>query len=350
MKEQSIHMYKAMWTAFCGWLDRNSQHWSSLTANDISLFLKGPAPSNANRRRATNPSRMSDYTRQRYWRLLSGILSEAVRQNWLTSNPASDLQPWERPSVVKRARQSQILPPGILQMLQNPDTLRRILPKDDENNQWTYLRDRAILATIAHTGVTTSELISLCGSNLRKGSASLLSLKNASQITFIPPPAQNQQCWLDICDKDGSIQRSLPLPEDALQSILPWLSKRQQLLHEHAARTTTLANRATLLNEFSLEGPLFPSRQTKSGPNAWHPIKPVSVYWAIDHAFEALYNLPGMQSQNPQNNGLKVARGGAIIRNSLIRHWLDTQDIETTLLLAGLKNASSLRLLPKQSQ
>lgn len=39
-----------------------------------------------------------------------------------------------------------------------------------------------------------------------------------------------------------------------------------------------------------------------------------------------------------------VAKGAAVIRNSVIAHWLQTLGVMETLRLAGLKNVASLRL------
>ena len=70
---------------------------------------------------------------------------------------------------------------------------------------------------------------------------------------------------------------------------------------------------------------------------------PVSVYYATRQVLQAC-------AQELQMELGKISQGAAILRNSLLRHWLDTVGVEETLKRAGLKDLRSLRLKVKPRQ
>jgi hypothetical protein len=67
---------------------------------------------------------------------------------------------------------------------------------------------------------------------------------------------------------------------------------------------------------------------------------PVTVHYCIRTALQRVRSYTG----HTLEDGLQVAKGSAIIRNTVIRNWLDQRGIEQTVRLAGLRNADSLRL------
>lgn len=338
LAEQSIKVYASMWGAWSGWLARNNLKWHTVRPDEIERFLNGPSPTVANRRKALNPSTMSNYHRQRYWRVLRGVYAQAVREGWIAENPVIELKESDRPRIAAKSRISQILPPGVLALLQDPEVLRRILPQEEEHD-WAPLRDRAIIAIIAHVGLTTAEITRLRGQDIRVGGLPLVTLVRGQQMRL--DNSEALPYVVDVANAKGDVWRSLPLPESAITSILPWIAKRQQLLGERAATRGELHDRSQYLKQT-----LFPSRKSLPAPGMIKPIQPASLYYQVDLAFERLYKLPAARGMNKHAQGVKIAQGAAIIRNTVIRHWLDTVGVQETVMRSGLKRALSLRLAP----
>ena len=47
--------------------------------------------------------------------------------------------------------------------------------------------------------------------------------------------------------------------------------------------------------------------------------------------------------QDPRKLGINMATGAAIIRNTVLKHWLDTLGLSATLELGGLRSTEYLR-------
>lgn len=340
LSQASVAKYRPLWLAWTGWLLDRNVRWDAAGAGDIEAFLGGPAPGRGGRRPALNPERMSSYTRQRYWRLLRGVYAVASHQGGVKESPALAVPDERRPSVGERDRQSQVLEPSVFARLRQPDTLRAILPLTSERDWW-HVRDRALLAVLVETGLSAGEIIALRGMDVidpdtrlqyRPAQGKLLAEARASLL-------------IDVMDGATTIGRTLALEPGMAALLQDWLLQRQRLLLERAARARPLSEREQFLREHDAQGPLFVARRARQGNAVLPSLDQVTVYYAVSHALKALRH---DMAEILGTDGPHVASGPAVIRNSVIRHWLDRLGVEQTVRLAGLKNAESLRLRPNK--
>lgn len=341
-KTASEQVYSGMWRAWSEWLHSRSTPWHAIGPAELNDFLNGPAPGQHNRRTPRNQHQMSNYTRQRYWHLLESVYQCATAEGWIERNPAAAVDPIERPRIQERSRQAQTLPPGVLDLLRSADVLRQLIEQEHDGHWWR-LRDRAAMALLAHTGLSSSELIALQGRDLR----SRAPLTGAIQLCLPGTETDQATLWLDVRDGAHQVSRTLALPETLAQILRPWLARRQRLLAEHQARAGHLAGRDAYLKEHDRQGAVFPSREAAATSDPLPAMRPHTLHLMITRTLHALYAHQMGRHLDKRSDGVQVAHGSAIIRNSVIRQWLDTLGVPQTLALAGLKNESSLRLLAR---
>lgn len=334
----SIKAYRTLWDAWCWWLGENRQTWHTATAATIQQFLEGPAPERAGRRKALSATHMSSYTRQRYWRILRGVYHSAVASGKLSNNPTLDVPEEQRPSISEVDRLSQVLEPAVFKRLRKAKTLSTIIKVKNENDWW-HVRDRAMLAVLVDTGITTSELIALRGVDLRRADNKPISRQQVEH-----PESNSQPLLIEVMLSDQLVGRQLEISQPMAELVLMWVYARAALFAKRSGRPPS--GDAGQHQPDWLE-PLFVARRAaapKPGvePQALPPMDPTSVYYAVSQALKRLRKSAG--SAQPAAGGPHVAQGPAVIRNSVIRLWLDTLEVSEVVARAGLKRMESLRL------
>lgn len=340
LSEASVDKYRPLWNAWVGWTLQQDLRWDRVSQEDIGRFLQGPAPGQHRRRRTLKADKMSGYTRQRYWRLLCGVYAEASRRGWVESNLALDLPDADRPKVMDRDRQSQILEPAVFERLRSPVGILRAIHTQSEQDWW-HVRDRAIMAVLAETGITASELIALRGVDVRDPQT--LRPMDGSQPSLLPPDRIG--CWIDVMATTTSIERSVPMRHNLTRLLQEWIRLRGRLLEEKAARLTRLSERSSFLQKHASEGPLFVTRRARAGAGLFPAMDQTAVYHTVK---SCLKNIRDELQEGLGAEEVYVAKGPAVVRNTVLRHWLDTVGVEEAVKLAGLKNAESLRLRPNK--
>lgn len=321
--DDTVDIYTAFWNAWSAWLVGMQRHWLDVDADLIERFIDGPAPSERTPRPPIWSDRMALFTRQRYWRILRGVYGVAVDQGWLSHNPLMDVEPHKRPRVPMDSRRPQVLPPGVLAQLREPAVLCRVFfPRaaDGEGDGWQW-RDRAAVAVLVHTGITTSELMALRGLHV-----------TATHI--------------DVPNDEELLGRRLPIGPEVLAVLEPWLRVRERLLHHRLAPKKRGPRPdpqewATACQE----APLFMSRQRRDGERWLPALDPSSVYLLVKRALERLYAQAQGEVPDPKLSGLKLASGAAIVRNSVLQDWLLRYGLEETALRGGFRTVESLRFL-----
>lgn len=342
ISQNSADKYRALWQAWKGWLLLREQNWDTVIGPQIQEFLNGPAPGRGGRRQALNSERMSSYTRQRYWRLLRGVYATAVQNGVLPYSPVLEVPQANRPTISQRDRQSQVLEPPLLDLLRDPATLRSSLVVKTEADWW-HVRDRAIVALLADTGITTAELIALRGVDFRPRGLSLVETAKSGAAAELATGME-----ITVVDTDDSLGRSLPISETIVSLINEWVVKRKMLLSERGLRQSSLTTEVAVRPTHPDQMPLFLARRARAADSELPEMQAVTVYYTVSQTLKALRRTlhntvtvvtPGITGQEPY-----VAKGAAVIRNSVLRQWLDTVGPDETVKRAGLKNAESLRL------
>ena len=342
LSQPSVDKYRALWLAWRGWLLLRGVDWDRVTGVLVEEFLQGSAPGQGGRRPAINTHRMSSYTRQRYWRLLRGVYARAAQEGKVPSSPLLEVPEQRRPTISSRDRLSQVLEPQLFERLQVPKTIESIITVKTAADWW-HRRDRAMLALLVETGVTTSELIALRGKDLKRVDRVALEVGVASSASDNPISLQ-----LDVLDAPGSVGRTLRISDRYSYLLLEWLGFRRVLLSEWTTRVAEMEEGASVKAGHGDESPLFLARRARIGGDELPALEAVTVYYAVSKALNKLRSqvLPPMTapSVGVVPDAPHVAKGPAVIRNSVIRAWLDSVGPVETVRRAGLQNVDSLRL------
>ena len=338
----SIAKYRPLWMAWVAWCAKESIQWSEAQSTHILHFLQGPAPGiGASRRQAIHPQRMSSYTRQRYWRLLRGIYANATHDNalQLPHNPALDLDERDRPSIARADRTSQILEPFVFEALRNPRTIEKLFAQKTEANWW-FARDRAIMALLVETGLTVSELIHLKGRDILEASAGRPMAQAITQPSLLASGSDSTApaLWVDVMDNRHTIGRTLPISHAHAPLLRQWLAWRSRLLIERSAQTAALSHRDAFMAQHERDGPLLMARRSRAGGAIFPEMDATSIYRSVSNAMDRLRVIGNYPAAT------YIAKGPAVVRNSVIRRWIDTQGSDTAAQWAGLSSAQSLRL------
>jgi hypothetical protein len=377
MAQTSVRTNAVLWGAWCLWLAAQALHWSDATSQSVATFLSGPAPSlRRQHRRARNPSKMSSLTKVRYFRVLKGVYENAFAMGWIDKVPTTGkLQP---PYVPKDA-QGAVLPPGVLAQLQNTHQLQDVfVPTTDSKRQWWVLRDRAAVALVAECGITTAELIELRLCDLGAGPVNIVQAmsKAAQRPLFGSDSARGSEGevpTLALNLRDPAIDnpasarmpaspvvlsvrpshtmqgRDFVLPAWVCEVLLPWVSLREDMLTAMACSLAAPVHPSDYLKEHSLNGPLFPSRQSpkdadgKPIKDRFFPMESATVYLIFKRAFTRLEpdGVAGAQGK------ARAAQGTSVIRNTLIQHWLRTMPEEEAQVRAGFKTLEGMRVIAR---
>lgn len=381
MAASSVNANEVLWSAWCHWLAARSLHWSDATSETITHFLNGPAPSLRRRHRPPhNPARMSSLTRLRYFRVLKGVYENAFINDWISEPPTLKTP---QPEYIPKDAQGGVLPPGMLTSLQKTGSLQKTsTATSDRFKQWWLLRDRAAVALVAETGITTAELIELKLKDLGAGGHNILDAMNrAAQSTLygsgettLNVAVRNDAGTPNLCGAQRNTTpmapvvltvrpshtlegRSFVLPERVCNVLLPWVKLREQLLQQKAEALATAGERASYMRKHGLNGPIFPSRQgreaeAEAGEGVTHahffPMKNAAVYLIFKRAFAGLRNnKTSSENEHHLQQGLATAKGPSVIRNTLIQQWLRELPEEQAQERAGFKTLEGMRVIAR---
>lgn len=349
----SCKVYLSLWDGWLNWLLEHGIDWSEASDLQVTEFLSGPNPPRPNRKRGRKPinraGNMANYTRQRYWRVLRGVYAYAQRQGYIETSPVLELEEEARPSIEPTSRVSQVLPVGMLKRLRDHKVLFQYLDTVDEPSRWEPVRDVALVCTVASLGLTTDELASLTAADLVIGETPLLATVSGPQQLSLLKDEATYPLSLQVPDGQRHVDRTLPIPKGMRLVLLRWLSAREQRL-----RTVLGSSRSYTAAQWTketLQAPLFISQKLK--PGAITPMLPSGLYFAVRRTIQAVAGHSADDNTVPNTDELHIAKGAAIVRNSVIAQWLEDKSLSLgeVMQMAGLKSAHSLRLpLPPERQ
>ena len=320
-------VYRTIWKGWITWLASEGLQWNQATSAQVRKFLSGPTPGGEGvGRNPIDKRKMANYTQQRYWRVLRGVYALAFPSD--PSRNMSDLEEKDRPKVQARSRTSQVLPPGVLQALQDPKMLAVLVPRESSTHWW-IARDRAAMALLVHCALTTAEIIALRADDLMVGNAPLR--PDYDQQHNIPSVQDPFGPRVNISQ---GMERTVPLPPEALINVMPWLQERSQLLYDRLGLPLNGPDAAAM--------PLFLSRQKENGKLT--SMEPTSIWQMVSRCLRAALQDPSIHVAVDSSG--RVAKGAAIVRNSVLQRWLwiDKRSPADVARLAGLKSIASLRL------
>lgn len=344
---ESVPIYRAIWDAWLTWLTTQDvapgpgEAWRRAQAAHVRKFIEGPAPAEGKRRREPkDEARMANYTRQRYYSALRDIYDFACdpKRRWCPANPANGDKLPEEHRINLRDRTSQVLPPGVLPMLRDPEQLAKLLPKKAETNWWID-RDRAVVALLAHFGLTKSELIDLQGHDLRRQMGRVYEPHEQLRLDEEP-----NSILLNVYAPDRTAKRlgaPFKLTHEVLAMLRPWLLQRRRLLAAQRARMIAGQRSADRMPAPDEQQPLFLARIPAKESGCLPAMEGSTVYQLVNRCLDRAYAMPAV-SKHLDEEAI-VAKGPGIVRNSVIRHWIETLGAEQAALLAGIKEQRHLR-------
>lgn len=337
----TVPVYRSFWRGWLDWLHERGQHWLVFPESLVGEFLNGPPPKGLSRPQRRRQQPMANYTRQRYYRVLRGVYHEAGSRGLLDHNPVLRLPEDQVPTIAPRSRASQVLPPGVLAMLRDAATLRRLLGPPSPS-QWWKLRDQALVMLLATTAITTRELIALTGEDLRVGTERG-SDRLAQRLVAAPGQAPNlallpgEGVWLVLQESAELLGRSLPVPVGAWPPLLAWAQAREQLLDPaDSAGAPWLLSRQ--------RRPRGSVSGLQAGQLPYPPMDSASVWLVVRSALTPLL----AAAVGEGDSGVAVAKGAAIVRNSVLQEWVDETDPAETARRAGLSSATHLRVFRRR--
>ena len=181
--------------------------WHEADSIDVQQFLKVRDGQKAHH----HPERkISPVTRRRYWRLLERIYDHALEHGWVQANPATGLEPTERPP--SEDGKGHCLPPLLWQ------ALPRQFPAADG---YQNARDRAIVLLLYETALAPEEVRALLWKDVRAsseeawGEAPKHIAQDAQTTSSLPR-------FLHINGGRAAQQRLIELPEAVAQALVDW--------------------------------------------------------------------------------------------------------------------------------
>lgn len=178
--------------------------WHQASAVDVQHFLQVRDGQRAHH----HPDRkISPVTRRRYWRLLERIYDHAMEHGWIHANPATGLEPTERPP--SEDGKGHCLPPLLWQ------SLPRHFPQADG---YQNARDRAIVLLLYEMALAPEEVRALLWKDLRC-SAEQVWESASKEIADRPSTLPH---FLRIDGGRAAQQRLLELPEAVSRALVDW--------------------------------------------------------------------------------------------------------------------------------
>jgi site-specific recombinase XerD len=335
LNAKSVQKYRPLWSTWAQWCAQRGTSWDDVQAADLQAFLEGPPQGRKTHRPALDARKMGAFSRMRYYQLFKGVYTLASKRQWTCSNLALDLPQASRPSLGARDSLSQVLEPAVFRELCRSANLERIFaPKTPAD--WWHARDRAIVATLAGAGLTVQELINLRGCDVLEAHGrkplspyQQLSLFESAQTDLL----------IDVMANVQGVQRTVPLDGNFAQLLRDWMTRRYRVLSERASAAARGRRRTQYLQQHSHLGPLFMARKAPQHKQPLGPMAPNSVYVVASHALQQLRQLHDLSTGE-----IVVAKGPAIIRNTVVQQWIATRGAQEAAAFAGLKDMYSLRL------
>lgn len=333
MNQKSLDKYASLWKGWRAWLVRNRIRLRDLTAQELKGFLEGPAPSLNPRHRPLNGSCMSPNTQARYYHLIDSVFSLCLYPSDAAANPCRLLEPNSRPTLTEDKLKPKKLDTTVFDALRDVRHIRATIPiANNQNNRWWLLRDRAILAVLADTGLTASELCELTPRQL--GGEGLKVSPAQLQLD-----GMGGEVRIQLENPYTNIGRNLPMTTGKSRLMLEWLHRRTQLLKESAARLPTAAQRAAYLAQHQNDAPVFLAKPRNNNDLVFKPMRPDSLYYVVHAALGELRRRVGVAPESDAR-----ADGPAVIRNSLIQYWVNLHGAKLAAELAGYADEASLRV------
>jgi integrase len=328
LSERTKNLYAHTWSLWVKWLAARGKAFDEAQPEDVAAFLSGGAPGQGRRRQPKDETRMKPFTRQRYWR----VLNEVYRLR--RSNPAYALVKGpDDPIVPQRDRHAEVLPPRVLAMLRDPLWLRGQIPDcAGAREDWTAPRDRALVALLAHCGLSTGELIALTPASLMVGATRRLlecsqrdlpGLTGNSTRVHVPSTrtlGRRTELFGEVAPEKLEVgQREVILPEEAIEIVWEWLLRWKHL-------------------GLDVHGPLFPAGRRRHGEHT--ALSAAMVFMIVRDCVRSALRIQYGEITKPSAN----SHGPAVVRNTVLQHWLAHLPRDEVARRAGLKDASSIRI------
>lgn len=281
-----------------------SKNWHEADATDIQRFLKVRDGQKAYH----HPERkISEVTRRRYWRLLERIYDHALEHGWVQSNPATGLEPGERPP--SEDGKGHCLPPLLWRAL-----LWHFPLADGYQNA----RDRAIVLLLYETALAPEEVRALLWKDLQIESVQREEQDYALESN--DPQPSSLPRFLHIDGGRAAQQRLIELPPSVAQALLDW----RRFSAAQRGPSVVDANHA-----------VFYSR--RGGP--------LSVRMLFHVASQIIQRAHQAQPESAQKMPLQRV-GPQVLRNTAIVQWLRSGMAESEVIArVGLNSTRALRHL-----
>ena len=332
---ETAETYRYIWTAWLRWLPPGVA-WYRAEKEHVTSFLDGPAPGIGKKRPPKTEKVMANATRYRYWRVLRAVYFAADKAKKLVAdNPA--LLGADEPGQLPDMRQAQVLPPFALDILRDPEALAALIPAKTEPPQWWVVRDRAAVALLAHCGLTTSELVNLTGADLIEG-VDVMRANITLSLPGMGPPVVQVRVQEVPTRSNG---RTLPVPPEMLKLLRAWLCLRDEVLQSDVNRLLIAGVEPGAIPRM-VNYPLFLSRQRAGSAIPLGALEAQTLYLSVRRCLVALYKHPEVKSGIVASH--YVAKGAAIIRNTVVAEWSKTLGDAEAVQRAGLRSANSLRV------
>ncbi|MDR2299375.1 MAG: site-specific integrase [Comamonas sp.] len=256
--------------------------WHEAEPVDVQSFLRIREGQRAHH----HPERqISPVTRRRYWRLLERIYDHALEHGWVLANPATGMEPMERPP--SEDGKGHCLPPLLWRALP-----RQFPPADGYQNA----RDRAIVLLLYEMALAPEEVRALCWKDLR-------SSESAVWIGDAPEPEVQEEGalsktprYLHIDGGRAAQQRLVEIPPNVAKALRDWCS------FSRAQRGPSVVDG---------EHVVFYSR--RGGP--------LSIRMLFHVASQIIQRAHEAQSEDDQKFPLQRV-GPQVLRNTAIVQWL----------------------------
>ena len=347
----TVVVYRSIWQAWTDWLGQHETHWGLASARNVQEFLDGPAPGQRRHRSPIRVDGLANFTKQRYWRVLRGVYAHAKRLELVNDNPTFDVPEVDRPTIEHRGRSPSVLPPGVLENLQRSETVTRLVPVLKETHWWS-VRNRAVISVLTHLGLTTAELGSLRGCDLRFHGMLWVDHARGPTQEMIEEGVAGGEVWLDV-PQGGALQaRSLPVPL-VVQALLQGHLRARDLLYRQRFfdrwRQDVVGSGSGVEHELQAllrSAPLFPSRKCVGGDRLNLPgMDEVTVFECVQKFLRAYFATQEGEVVDPRARGVYMGQGAAIVRNSLVAQWITQFGPEEAVIRGGFISHESLRQL-----
>ena len=182
--------------------------WNEAEAVDVQSFLRIREGQRAHH----HPERqISPVTRRRYWRLLERIYDHALEHGWVQANPATGLEPMERPP--SEDGKGHCLPPLLWK------ALPRQFPQADG---YQNARDRAIVLLLYEMALAPEEVRALLWKDLRSSESVVWNGNTQEPDDQEQGAASNTPRYLHIDGGRAAQQRLLEISPNVAKALRDW--------------------------------------------------------------------------------------------------------------------------------